>query len=154
MGLIKKSSVMSLIRKKVWRIVGNIYPLILRTYYGMSIGSNVCISRRALLDKNVNPKGIHIGSNTWILAEALILAHDYCQGADGIGKTFNTYIGSNCVVGTRAMILPGVTIGNHCVIAAGAVVTKDVPDGCLVAGNPARVIREGIIISDVCQIVK
>ncbi|MCZ3393024.1 sugar O-acetyltransferase, partial [Enterococcus faecium] len=39
-------------------------------------------------------------------------------------------------------ILPGVTIGNNVVVAAGAVVTKDVPDNCLVAGVPAKVIRK------------
>lgn len=144
---------MSQIRKKVWRMVGNLYPIFLRKYYGMAIGSNTCISRRAILDKNVNPKGIHIGDNTWVLAEALILAHDYCQGANGKGKIFDTYIGKNCVIGTRSMILPGISVGNNCLIAAGSVVTKNVPDGCLVAGNPARIIRRGCIISDACQVV-
>ncbi len=45
-------------------------------------------------------------------------------------------------VGANAVILPGVTIGNHCVIAAGAVVTKDVPPHSLVAGVPAKVIKQ------------
>ncbi len=50
-------------------------------------------------------------------------------------------IGDGSWVGNRAMILPGVTVGKRVVIAAGAVVTHDVPDDCLVAGNPARVVR-------------
>lgn len=45
-------------------------------------------------------------------------------------------------VGANAVILPGVTIGNHCVVAAGAVVTKDVPPHSLVAGVPAKVIKQ------------
>ena len=45
-------------------------------------------------------------------------------------------------VGANAVILPGVTIGEHCVVAAGAVVTKDVPPHSLVAGVPAKVIRQ------------
>lgn len=45
-------------------------------------------------------------------------------------------------VGANAVILPGVTIGNHCVVAAGAVVTKDVPPHSLVAGVPAKVIKK------------
>jgi len=45
-------------------------------------------------------------------------------------------------VGANAVILPGVTIGEHCVVAAGAVVTKDVPPHSLVAGVPAKVIKE------------
>ena len=45
-----------------------------------------------------------------------------------------TYIGSNC------MIMPGVTIGERCIVGGGSVVTKSVPDGCMVAGNPAKFI--------------
>lgn len=45
-----------------------------------------------------------------------------------------TYIGENC------MIMPGVTIGTRCMIGAGTVLTKSVPDGCMVAGNPCRFI--------------
>ena len=50
-------------------------------------------------------------------------------------------IGDGTWVGNRAMVLPGVTIGKRVVVAAGAVVTRDVPDDVLVAGNPARVVR-------------
>jgi maltose O-acetyltransferase len=51
-------------------------------------------------------------------------------------------IGDGTWVGTRAIVLPGVTIGSRAVVAAGSVVTRDVPDEVLVAGNPARVVRE------------
>lgn len=50
-------------------------------------------------------------------------------------------IGDGTWVGARAMILPGVTIGKRVVVAAGSVVTRDVPDDVLVAGNPARIVR-------------
>jgi len=50
-------------------------------------------------------------------------------------------IGSDVWVGGGAMILPGVTIGSRAVIGAGSVVTRDVPEGVLAAGNPCRVIR-------------
>ncbi len=50
-------------------------------------------------------------------------------------------IGDGTWVGARAMILPGVTIGKRVVVGAGSVVTRDVPDDVLVAGNPARVVR-------------
>ncbi len=45
-------------------------------------------------------------------------------------------------IGANAVILPGVTIGKHCVVAAGAVVTKDVPDNCLVGGVPAKILKK------------
>ena len=50
-------------------------------------------------------------------------------------------IGDNVWIGGRAVINPGVTIGNNVVVASGAVVTKDVPDNTLVGGNPAKVIK-------------
>lgn len=50
-------------------------------------------------------------------------------------------IGDDCWIGANAVVLPGVNIGKHCVVAAGAVVTKDVPAHSLVAGVPAKVIK-------------
>ena len=51
-------------------------------------------------------------------------------------------IGDDIWIGANAVVLPGVTIGNHSVVAAGAVVTKDVPPHSLVAGVPAKVIKQ------------
>lgn len=51
-------------------------------------------------------------------------------------------IGDDVWIGSGALVLDGVTIGSHCIIAAGAVVTKDVPEYAIVGGNPARVIRD------------
>lgn len=51
-------------------------------------------------------------------------------------------IGDDVWIGANAVILPGVTIGRHVVVAAGAVVTKDVPDNCVVAGIPAKVVKK------------
>lgn len=52
------------------------------------------------------------------------------------------HIGKNVWIGDKATILPGVSIGEGTVVAANAVVTKDVPPFCVVGGNPARVIRQ------------
>ena len=51
-------------------------------------------------------------------------------------------IGDDVWIGASAVVLPGVTIGNHCVVAAGAVVTKGVPDKSVVAGIPAKIIKK------------
>lgn len=51
-------------------------------------------------------------------------------------------IGDDCWLGAGVTVLPGVTIGHGCTIAAGAVVTKDVEDNCLVGGVPAKLIRK------------
>ena len=47
-----------------------------------------------------------------------------------------------CWIGANAIILPGVTIGKNSVVGAGSIVTKSVPDGVVVVGNPARIIKE------------
>jgi acetyltransferase-like isoleucine patch superfamily enzyme len=119
----------------------------------MKLGKNVKISYKARLDKSINPKGIIVGNNTWILAYATILAHDYCRGSNRIGKRFNTYIGENCVIGINSIILPGVKIGNEVIVGSGSVVTKNVPDNCIVAGNPARIVKEDIHIDNNGQII-
>ena len=58
----------------------------------------------------------------------------------GIAKPVN--IGNDVWIGGNVTILPGVNIGNNVVIAAGAVVTKDVPDNSLIGGVPAKIIRQ------------
>lgn len=125
-------------RKLIWNCLANLYPFWLKAIYQMEIGQNVRISYKATLDKSINPKGIRIGDNTWILAECVILSHDHCRSL----KT-DTIIGDNCIIGIRSIILPGIRIGDHVVVGAGSVVTKDVPDHCLVAGNPAKIIKSG-----------
>lgn len=117
----------------------NLYPYWLRWRYGMDISKNCRISWKAHLDKSINPKGIHIGENTWILSGAMILAHDHCRGLK-----IDTYIGDNCVIGVRSIILPGLCIGNQVVTGGGSVVTKNIQSHCIAAGNPAKVLKQDV----------
>lgn len=57
-------------------------------------------------------------------------------------------IGNNCYLAAGCKVLGGVTVGDNCVIGANAVVTHDIPDNCVVAGVPARVIKTDIDIND------
>jgi maltose O-acetyltransferase len=56
-------------------------------------------------------------------------------------KHHKTAIGSDVWIGANVIILPGVTIGEHAILAAGSIVTKDVPDFAIVGGNPAKIIK-------------
>ena len=105
----------------------------------MNIHPTASFSLSARFDA-ANPKGIIIGEYSFVAAGAVILSHDFSRG----GYSKITRIGNRCFIGVNAVILPGVVIGDECVIGAGAVVTKDVPSNCIVAGNPAKVLRRGI----------
>lgn len=112
--------------------------IIMTRLYGMDVSGTAKISFGARLDK-VNPEGIHIGNGTYVASGAIVFSHDYSRGIH-----MDTKIGERCFIGANAIVMCGVTIGDEVVVGAGCVVTKDVPSGCIVAGNPAKVIREGI----------
>jgi acetyltransferase-like isoleucine patch superfamily enzyme len=107
-------------------------------FWGMDIDPTAGFSFSVRLDKTY-PKGIHIGAHTFVAFEVAILAHDMSRGL-----YLHTRIGRCCFIGARSIILPGIQIGDECVVGSGSVVTKNVPSRCLVAGNPARIIRENI----------
>lgn len=63
------------------------------------------------------------------------------MGAQGMTEKRKVTIGNDVWIGQRVMIMPGVTIGDGCIIAAGAVVTKDIPPYSIAGGVPARVLK-------------
>lgn len=108
-----------------------------RTFLKMDIGEKTAIALMVMMD-TMFPEMIHIGSNTIIGYNTTILAHEYLIEEYRLGEV---HIGSNVMIGANSLILPGVTIGDHAIIGAGAVVTKDVPAYAFVAGNPAVIKR-------------
>jgi acetyltransferase-like isoleucine patch superfamily enzyme len=116
--------------------------------YCMNISSSARISFRTYLDKTY-PQGIHIGDESYIVSGAMILSHDFIKGSQS-----NTRIGKRCFIGANSIIMPGITIGDSVIVGSGAVVTKDVPSGCIVAGNPARIIRKNIATTKFGKIIE
>jgi acetyltransferase-like isoleucine patch superfamily enzyme len=95
-------------------------------------------SLSARFDKTF-PRGIHVGAESYVAFDAVILSHENISALYA-----HTRIGRHCFIGARSLILPGVVIGDGSIVAAGSVVTKDVPARSIVAGNPARIIRSDI----------
>jgi len=85
---------------------------------------------------------VRIGERTQIGPGVQILAADHprdpARRATGLEFGRPVRIGSNVWIGAGALILPGVTIGDDALVGAGSVVTRDVPDGAIALGNPAR----------------
>jgi len=95
-------------------------------------------------------RNVHIGTSAsdfitigkgCVLTGCTILGHD-ASLKRYLGKSISgpVKIGDYCFIGFNATVLKGVTIGDEAIVGAGAVVTKDVPPRCVVAGNPARVV--------------
>lgn len=107
-------------------------------FWGMDLHPTCQFSLSTKFDKTW-PKGVHVGADTYIAFDVRILSHDMPRGL-----FTDTRIGARCFVGGCTIVMPGVEIGDDCVIGAGSVVTKSIPSGSIAAGNPARVLRSGL----------
>jgi UDP-2-acetamido-3-amino-2,3-dideoxy-glucuronate N-acetyltransferase len=112
---------------------------------GATIGGNCKISSHSFICE-----GVHIEDNVFI-GHGVMFTNDLypratnpdgSQQTDSDWKVVETRVMKGASVGSNATILAGITIGEHAIVGAGAVVTKDVPNGAVVAGNPARVIKK------------
>ena len=87
---------------------------------------------------------IYIGRGTWIAMNVGIITTNHSiENPDEHDVPQNVVIGKNCWLGMNSVVLPGVTLGDHTVVGAGAVVTKSFPEGyCVIAGTPVRKIKD------------
>jgi len=110
------------------------------------IGNNVGISGATIYAR----KSITIGDNTLIGGNSKILDNDFhpveieARNMDDKQKigTKPVVIGKNCFIGCNSLILKGTVLGDGCVVGAGAVVCGEFEENCVIAGNPARVIKK------------
>lgn len=108
----------------------------LTTLGGVTIGPGTTIDQHVRLDGR---GGLSIGASVSIAPEVCLLTADHDpQSADFAGRTAPVTIEDHVWLGTRATVLPGVTIGRGAVVAAGAVVTRDVAPFAIVGGVPAK----------------
>lgn len=141
-----------IIRLKLATIIRN-FRLSKYRLKGYNLSSNVIVENGVLLDK-IYPGNIIVKENTLIARNVVILSHDHHKrDKNGNPKAYTTIIGKNCLIGIGAIILPGVEIGDEVIVAAGSVVTKSFPSNTIIAGNPAKIIKENIKMNSNCELL-
>lgn len=137
---------------------------------GVTIGDRTVIfdPQTTIIDET-RPWMIEIGNDVQITSGVTLLTHGYdwsvLKGVYGevLGSSGVLKIGNNVFIGMHSTILKGVTIGNNVIIGANSLVNKDIPDNCVAAGNPCRVImsleeyykkRKNVQIDEATELVR
>lgn len=136
------------LRKIMSRLIGKKVDDTFRLFppFYTDFGKNITIGKNVFINLGCHFQdqgGITIGDGT-LIGHNVVLAtinHDLDPKKERKNHYAPIKIGKNVWIGSNATVLPGVTIGNWAVVAAGAVVTKDVPDMTVVGGVPAKIIK-------------
>lgn len=133
-----------MIRKIVLKILRLVMsPISYAKYIGVKWGNGGRCSRR--VEFGSEPYLIKIGDNCTITSGVNFVTHDgsACLAKDEKGRRYYyapIVVGNNVFIGINSIIMPGVCIDDNVIIGAGSIVTKSIPSGYIVAGNPAKII--------------
>lgn len=124
----------------------SLYPMSYARKIGVNINGNVKIYGTSYSMFSSEPYLVTLGDNVFISVGASFICHDgstlpFRREIPDLELAGEISVGDNVFIGAGALVLANVAIGNNCIVGANAVVTKDVPDGTIVAGNPARFIK-------------
>ena len=112
------------------------------------VGAYACVSYNAKIGDDVRIQNGTLVADEWEIGDGCFVGVGVCTMSDRrrgvVDYQFEgscpSIVGKRCLIGSGAVILPGLRIGDDAVIGAGALVTKDVPDGATVLGQPARIV--------------
>ena len=112
-------------------------------------GKNISIGDRSSIGEKAYLSGpIYLGNDVMMGREVVMMTRNHCFSRTDIPMDQQGYqtvkairIGNDVWIGARVMILPGITVGDGAILAAGSVVTKDVREFAIVGGNPAKIIK-------------
>ena len=140
----------SILRKSKIASSSRVYDQV--NLYGCTIGKNTKVDAFVYVEEGVTigdnckirpfvfiPTGVTIEDHVFI-GPSVTFTNDKYPKAHGEWKLLETRVKSFASIGARSVINPGVTIGEHALVGAGSVVTRDVPDHAVAFGNPARVV--------------
>lgn len=130
------------IKVLVMRIYRYVNPIGYARHIGVKVGQGCCLN---CVNFGSEPYLVTLGDRVAI-AEASFITHDggvwvFREKIKHADVMSPIRVGSNVLIGYRAIIMPGVTIGDNVVIGAGSVVTRDIPSNCVAVGTPAKPIK-------------
>ncbi|USD24820.1 acyltransferase [Flagellimonas marinaquae] len=134
--------------RKIFHLLKNYYFIFTKSgvEYARSLGVTIGSDCRVLTSSfGSEPWLITIGNKVTITSGVRLLTHDgatwLCEDKKGRRYSYKKItIGDNVFIGTNSILMPGVKIDHNVIVAAGSVVTKSVPTGVIVGGNPAKII--------------
>lgn len=136
-----------LLHKSAYSSINSNWIIRMQRVRGVNIGNNCHFSPYVLIDL-LYPHLVTIEDNVTIGSNAMIFAHvnpttNIYLKTHGYARTVKpVHIKSGAIIGPGSIITAGITIGENSIVGVGSVVGQDVPDSCVVVGNPARVIKK------------
>jgi carbonic anhydrase/acetyltransferase-like protein (isoleucine patch superfamily) len=143
----KLRRLLKIITVPINRLHASLDPVSYARKIGVNIKGSLTIYGSSYGMFSSEPYLVTLGDNVYISVGASFICHDgstlpFRKDIPDLELAGEIVVGDNVFIGASSLLLPGVTVGSNCIVGANSVVTKDVPDDTIVAGNPAKIIKK------------